>query len=107
MESILLRLYQLTPGTVIPKPEAKGEFTIKGWGKRRGRPALVYFIPNHGNPDQSHGRGINTVEWEEAYRQLVDTGAFTRKWYDRHMPRCSNEEPCDWWDFLAVGVSEI
>jgi hypothetical protein len=100
MDSILLKLHQLSPGTVIPKPEAKGEFTIKGWGKRGGQPALVYFIPNHANPEQPHEKGVNTLEWEQAYRQLRDTGEFTRKWYDRHMPRCSNEGPCN---FTTIG----
>jgi len=50
VESILQRLRSLPPGTVIPKPSAKSSFTIKGWGKRAGQPALVYFVPNHSIP---------------------------------------------------------
>ena len=38
------------PGKVIPKPEAKGNFVMKGWGRRRGESALVYQIPNHREP---------------------------------------------------------
>jgi len=37
----------LRPGTEIPKPAAKGAFTIKGLGARRGESALIYRIPNH------------------------------------------------------------
>jgi hypothetical protein len=51
MDSILPRLQRLSPGTVIPKPEAKDDFTVKGWGKRNGEAALIYFIPNHNDPE--------------------------------------------------------
>src|SRR6266516_1762527 len=95
MDSIILKLQRLSPGTVIPKPEAKGEFIIKGWGKRRGQPALVYFIPNHANLEQPHEKGVNKLEWEQAYRQLLDGGEFTRKWFDVHMLRCSKEGSCN------------
>lgn len=36
--------------TVIPKPDAKADFIVKGWGRRRGENALIYFIPNHNKP---------------------------------------------------------
>ena len=42
------------PGMLIPKPDAKSDFAIKGWGKRRGEDALIYYIPNHRNPPISH-----------------------------------------------------
>lgn len=100
MDSILAKLQQLSPGTVIPEPEAKGEIKIKGWGKRGGEPALVYFTPNHANPERPREQGINTLEWEQAYQQLVGTGSFTKKWYARHMPRCANEGPCN---FKTIG----
>jgi hypothetical protein len=38
-QSIVPTLQRLTPGTVIPKPEATDEFTVKGWGKRNGETA--------------------------------------------------------------------
>jgi hypothetical protein len=92
-------LYRLSPGTVIPKPEAKGDFTIKGWGRRRGQPALIYFIPNHTNPQKPHEKGINTSEWEQAYRQLVRTGEFTRKWFYANLD-CADEGSCN---FTPIG----
>jgi hypothetical protein len=91
MDSILPKLKGLSPGTVIPKPEAKSDFTIKGWGKRRGLPALVYFVPNHRYPEEPNEMGINTSEWEQAYRQLLATGEFTRKWFDVKLAGCANE----------------
>jgi hypothetical protein len=100
MDSILPRLQRLSPGTVIPKPEAKGDFTIKGWGRRRGQPALVYFIPNHSNSEEPTEKGINTLEWEQAYRQLLGTGEFTRKWFYVNLPRCADECPCN---FTTIG----
>jgi hypothetical protein len=100
MESILPRLQRLTPGTVIPKPEAKSDFTIKGWGERHGQTALIYFIPNHTDPRKPYQKGITTGEWEQAYSQLLSTGEFTREWFNAHMPRCSDEGACN---FTTIG----
>jgi hypothetical protein len=100
MDSILPRLQQLSHGTVIPKPKAGGVFTIKGWGKRHGETALIYFIPNHGDPRQPHQKGITVDEWEHAYLQLVTTGKFTREWFNAHLPRCSREGACN---FTTIG----
>jgi hypothetical protein len=52
MYSIVPKLKCLAPGTVIPKPEAKDDFTLKGWGKRNGESALIYLIPNHSDPQR-------------------------------------------------------
>ncbi len=62
MDSILPKLQRLSPGTVIPKPEAKDEFTVKGWGQRNGETALIYFIPNHSDPRKPHEKGITVGE---------------------------------------------
>jgi hypothetical protein len=62
MDSILPLLQHLLPGIVIPKPEAKGDFTIKGWGKRSGEVALIYFIPNHNDSRKPHQMGITVGE---------------------------------------------
>src|SRR5260370_23207307 len=100
MDSILPRLQRLSPGTVIPKPEAKGDFTIKCWGERNGETALIYLIPNHRNPRKPNEKGITAVEWEQAYRQLLTTGEFTREWFNAHMRRCSEEGACN---FTTIG----
>jgi hypothetical protein len=86
------------PGTLIPKPEAREEFTLKGWGKRNGEAALIYFIPiQNRRPSQ---KGITEGEWERAYHQLLTTGQFTREWFNSHMPRCSKEGGCN---FTTIG----
>ena len=93
-------LQRLSPGTVIPKPEAKDEFTVKGWGKRNGETAPIYFIPNHSDPGKPHEKGVTAGEFEQAYRQLLTTGEFTRKWSNVNMPRCSKEGACN---FTTIG----
>jgi len=100
MDSILQLLKSISPGTVIPKPEAIHEFTVKGWGSRQGEAALIYFIPNHSDPRNPYQKGITTVEWELAHRQLLDTGEFTRSWFNDHLPRCSKEGGCN---FTTIG----
>jgi hypothetical protein len=55
----------LRPGTVIPKPNAKGDFVIKKWGgTRRGEPALIYTIPNWKKPNGE--KDIAASEWRMA-----------------------------------------
>jgi hypothetical protein len=98
--SILKRVHDLPPGTVIPKPKAKDPFTIKGWGSREKQPALVYYIPNHGNPSHPHQKGITEKEWERAYEELVRSGELTKPWFDGHLHRCSKEGSCN---FTTIG----
>lgn len=93
-------LERLLPGTVIPKPEAKEDFVVKGWGKRNGETALIYLIPNHSDPGKPYQKGITLQEWEQAYRHLHSTGSFTRKWFNANMPRCSKEGSCN---FTTIG----
>lgn len=100
MDSILPKLQRLSPGTVIPKPEAKAEFTVKGWGKRNGETALIYSIPNHSDPQKPYQKGVTAGEWEQAYRRLLTTGEFTREWFNTNMPRCSKEGACN---FTTIG----
>jgi len=69
MINILENIFtNITVGTVIPKPDAKKDFIVKGWGKRRGEDALIYFIPNHKNPDKPYQKGITKSEFEESYQ---------------------------------------
>ncbi len=100
MDAILPKLHRLSPGTVIPKPQTKTDFKIKGWGKRKGQAALIYSIPNHRDPRKPHQKGVTEGEWEKAYRQLLTTGEFTKTWFDAHLPRCSNEGSCN---FTTIG----
>ena len=84
-----------TSGTVIPKPEARGDFVVKGWGKRRGERALIYTIPNHRNQAYPYEKGVNESEWIEAFDQLTTTGEFTRPWFERAMADCNKEGSCN------------
>jgi len=84
------------PGTVIPKPEAKADFVVKGWGKWRGEDAMVYLIPNHRNPSKPHEKGVTRSEFEAAFSQLQSSGTFTRTWFNAHMPECAKEGGCNY-----------
>ena len=91
---------KVSPGTVIPKPEARGDFVVKGWGRRRGERALVYTIPNHRNPSSPYEKGITESEWGMAFHRLSLTGEFTREWFSNTMTRCNNEGSCN---FTTIG----
>lgn len=99
--SIVDRIRESVPaGTVIPKPEAKADFIVKGWGKRREEPALVYLIPNHRNASKPHEKGLTRSELEAAFAQLHSTGTFSRSWFDANLPACASEGGCN---FTSIG----
>ncbi len=91
---------RIQPEMVIPKPEIKSPFTVKGWGKRRGENALLCRIPNTKNPEKPYVKGIAESEWVRAYDQLRETGAFTRYWFNENLPACANEGSCN---FTTIG----
>lgn len=91
---------KIEPGTVIPKPKAKADFVVKGWGKRRGEDALVYQIPNHKNPNKPHEKGVNIGEWLMAYQQIMSGEDFTKRWFNHNMPNCAKEGDCN---FTTIG----
>ena len=88
------------PGTIIPKPEAKADFVVKGWGKRRGENALIYDIPNHKNPNRPYQKGITESEFRKAYLQIVNDGTFSRGWFNRNLQSCAEEGGCN---FTTIG----
>ena len=87
-------------GTVIPKPEAKSDFVVKGWGKRRGESALIYKIPNHKNPSKLSEKGVNVGEWHKVYSRIKSGEDFTRDWFNHNMPDCAREGSCN---FTTIG----
>jgi len=91
---------KISPGMVIPKPVARADFIVKGWGKRRGEPALIYQIPNHNPFGRPYEKGITISEFEMAYQQLDATGFFTRKWFQANMTACDKEGSCN---FTTIG----
>ena len=97
MVDIIERIEKVTKGgTIIPKPAAKDNFRIKGWGSRRGERALVYTIPNHKDPNRPYQKGVTITEWLQAYHQLVTNGDFRRSWFDQFMPDCAKEGGCNY-----------
>jgi hypothetical protein len=88
------------PGTIIPKPQARKPFRVKGDGIRRGHPALIYTIPNHADPARSHKKGVTYAELDRAYAELQRTGTLTSAWFQRHLPACYAEGSCN---FTTVG----
>ena len=85
---------------VIPKPETSNPYTVKGWGRRRGEPALVYRIPNPGNPKYPYEKGITETEFELAYGELNRSGEFTHRWFKQELVGCHKEGSCN---FTSIG----
>ena len=101
MHDILDRIEKkATTGTVIPKPEAHGNFVVKGWGKRRGQRAFIYTIPNHRDPEHPYEKGINKSEWIKAFDQLMKAGQFSSQWFKSNMADCNKEGYCN---FTTIG----
>lgn len=88
------------PGTVIPKPQARGDFVAKHWGCRRGERALIYTIPNHRDEKQLYEKGITESEWVKAYDRLTETGQITRKWFCAALGKCNADGSCN---FTTIG----
>ena len=97
---IIEKIQGLKQGTVIPKPKANSDFKIKGWGKRRGESALIYWIPNHKSPDKPLIKGITVTEFERAYAQLLASTQFTRQWFNTNLDACAKEGSCN---FTTIG----
>ena len=96
-------------GLEIPKPQAKGDFRIKGLGIRRGEPALIYTIPSH-TGKKPYQKGIAFSEFEKAFAEMKKSGLFTKSWFDRHLPGCSKEGSCNFTSmggiFQLLGVAQ-
>ena len=91
---------KIRPGTVIPKPQSKADFKVKGWGIRRGEPALIYLIPNHNNQLKPYQKGVTVSEWQQAYTHLLKTGILDRSWFKNQFPHSAKEDPCN---FTTIG----
>lgn len=87
----------------IPKHESN-TCTVKGWGERRGEPALIYRICG------VHEKGITKSEWVKAFAQLTRTGELTRSWFNDKLVECRKEGGCNFttiggvFEFLGVAV---
>jgi len=90
----------IRPGMAIPKPQTERDFVVKGFGIRRGQPALIYFIPNNKNPANPYQKGITNSEWVAAFQQLERSGEFSREWFEKYLPNCAKEGGCN---FKTIG----
>jgi len=93
------RLAERNADEIIPKPEAKAPFRIKGMGKRRGEPALIYTISSH-TGSKPYEKGVTLSEFDMAYRQLQQTGSLERAWFNKHMMPCAKAGSCN---FTTIG----
>ena len=101
MDEILHKIETMvTPGTVIPKPNARADYVVKRWGRRRGERALIYAIPNHKHPDDPYEKGITEREFIKAFNHLDETGSFSRSWFESNLIRCQTEGDCN---FTSIG----
>lgn len=87
-------------GQVIPKPQAKADFVIKGIGMRRGEEALIYRIPSHSKKTPFYEKGVTFPEFLLAYSQLKESGYFTRAWFNKSLSACAKEGACN---FTTIG----
>ena len=100
MTKVLADIERIIPGTVIPKPQARGDFIVKGWKRRRGERALIYTIPNHNTPTKPYSKGVTVSEWVQAFEHLIDAGDFSRSWFERSMSPCAKDGGCN---FTTIG----
>ena len=101
MSGIVSRIEtEIIPGTIIPKPGTDREYRVKGWGRRRGERALMYWIPNLNNPARPYQKGVTVSEWEQAFEHLMSAEEFRRSWFDTAMVGCSTEGGCN---FTTIG----
>ncbi|GAB5438861.1 MAG: hypothetical protein FalmKO_39860 [Falsiruegeria mediterranea] len=100
MRNLLEQFDVIPPGTIIPKPKAKKDFSVHGWGERRGGIALIYNIPNHSSPSKPHRKGITREEWARSVEQLLSSGEFRLDWFKTNLPACHKEGSCN---FTTIG----
>lgn len=100
-QPILNRIQTEIPdGTAIPKPKSSRPYRTKGWGRRRGEPALVYLVPNRNNPDYPYEKGITESEFGRAYSRLIQSGEFNSTWFEIELAGCAREGDCN---FTTIG----
>lgn len=97
---LIHKIRSIQQGTIIPKPQATADFKIKGWGIRRGEPALIYWIPNHRHPASPLEKGITISEFERAHAEMISSSKFTRAWFNVALSRCAREGACN---FTTIG----
>lgn len=99
-QDIKQQIEALSLGTPIPKPMSVDSSRIARWGTRRSERALIYSMPNHKNSEKPHEKGVTESEFQQAFEQLLDTGSFSRQWFNTNMVACRKEGSCN---FTSIG----
>ncbi len=99
-QDVKQQIEALSLGTPIPKPMSADTSRLARWGTRRAERALIYSMPNHKNPQKPHEKGVTLNEFQQAFEQLLDTGFFSRQWFNSNMVACRNEGSCN---FTSIG----
>lgn len=99
-QDIKQKIEALPLGTPIPKPMSVDCARIARWGIRRSERAIIYSMPNHKNPQKPHEKGVTEREFQQAFKQLSETGIFSRQWFDANMVACRKEGSCN---FTSIG----
>jgi len=74
-----------------------GAYRVKGFGQKKGEPALVYLIRNR------HQKNVSQTEFQRAYTRLASANGFTRQWFEKNM-KCAAAQPCN---FTVIGESFV
>jgi hypothetical protein len=99
-QDIKQSIESLTLGTPFPKPMSADSSRLARWGTRRSERALIYSMPNHKDPSKPHEKGVTINEFQQAFDQLVDTGNFSREWFNANMAACRKKGSCN---FITIG----
>lgn len=78
----------------IPKGTKIKSFVVKGPGKSRGEPALVYLIRNKKGGKASEKR-IRQSEWDAALQYIKAHGEFTFEAFHATMPDAAKDGECN------------
>ena|ERR1035437_936397 len=100
MQDIVALLKSLPVGTRIPKPEAVGEFRIKGWVDSPDGEALAYKIPSHAIPPRPRSKTVSTRRFKLSFERLMTTGELTRSYFKTTATKKTDEGGCN---FTTVG----
>lgn len=85
-------------GTLLPGTN----YTVKGLGKSRGgEKILVYLIRNKTGSGTPSEKNVTESEFERAYKELVDKGEFSRKWFVANFGPRAKADPCN---FCVIGA---
>lgn len=87
-------------GMSIPKPISDRNYQVIGWGKSRGEDALIYSIPSRSHDRKQSTKRLRLYDLKLAYEVLLNTGEFSRQWFNKNLPDCARDGGCN---FTSIG----